>query len=67
MLYTFFTSKIPSSTIKHIIHDLASIGVYATSMVTPESRVDEPVISIYICWSENAKADAESRGYVFGT
>lgn len=67
LLYTFFGSRIPSSTIDHIINDLASFGVYATHTDTSDSRVEEPVISIYICWSEKAKADAESRGYVFRT
>lgn len=65
LLYTFFTSKIPVSTIEHIISDLASVGIYAAHTVLPHSHIEEPVMSIYICWSENAKADAESRGYVF--
>lgn len=65
LLYTFFTSKIPTSTIEHIVTDLAAVGVYAAHTVPPHTRLEEPVVSIYICWSENAKTDAESRGYVF--
>lgn len=66
MFYTFFSSLIPAGTIKQVVSGLTAKGIHiAVEDGALDSRPDQPIIHLYICWSDTARMDASNRGFTF--
>lgn len=66
LIYTIPTGDVERKVVESIIVDLRILGFHATHFSPPGQEPETPSSwDIYICWTETAKQDAISRGYVF--
>ncbi|MDR6804793.1 hypothetical protein J2Y45_002899 [Dyadobacter sp. BE34] len=66
LIYTIPSSDVERKIVESIIVDLRTLGFHATHFSIPDQEPETPSSwDIYICWTETAKQDAVSRGYIF--
>ncbi|MGX5854236.1 hypothetical protein ACWKW6_11350 [Dyadobacter jiangsuensis] len=66
LIYTIPTGDVERKVVESIIVDLRILGFHATHFSLPDQEPEAPSSwDIYICWTETAKQDAVSRGYIF--